>query len=87
MRERAEAEIDFFCPRNVWRIVCPLGPWGLSIVSPRGLQIRRTTARGYYVQAPWNALRTTQKRPTIDERRDLRDAEKGFNFGLLSGVR
>ena len=43
-------------------------------------RIRRTSARVYYVQAPWNALRTTQKRPTIDERRDLRDAEKGFNF-------
>ena len=33
-------------------------------------------------QAPWNALRTTQKRPTIGERRD---AEEGFNFGLFSG--
>ena len=44
------------------------------------LHIRRTNARVYYVQAPWNALRTTKKRPTIDERRDLRDAEKGFNY-------
>ena len=45
------------------------------------LHIRRTTAGEYPRQAPWNALRTTQKRPTIDERRD---AEKGFNFGLFS---
>ena len=38
------------------------------------LHIRRTNAREYHVQAPWNALRTTQKRPTIDERRDLKRA-------------
>ena len=36
VRERAGAEIDFFGPRSVWSIVCPLGPWGLSIVLPRG---------------------------------------------------
>ena len=34
VRERAGAEIDFFCPRSVWRIVCPLGPWGLRMLHP-----------------------------------------------------